>query len=141
MDDSAKSGVVVAAGILVDHEGRALVAQRPDDAEQGGWWEFPGGKMHPGESPFDGLVRELDEELGISVKSASPLVEYVHEYPDRIVHLHFLRVTEYTGKPMGREGQPLRWVEIPELMDNGLLPADRPAVEVLQQIISSKLTS
>ena len=141
MGASSKPGIAVAAGILADQAGRVLITRRPEGSDQGGWWEFPGGKIRAGETPLQGLVRELDEELGIIVQSASALLTYAHEYPDRVIKLHVWRIWEYAGRPAGLEGQPLRWVPVSELMDGGLLPADRPIVDALQQIISSNSTS
>ena len=126
MAEPERPQIDVAVGILVDHEDRVLIAQRPEGTHQGGWWEFPGGKLQCGETPLEGLTRELREELGIEVRSAQPLLAYRHEYPERIVDLHVWRVTEFTGEPIGVEGQPLRWVSIAELATVGLLPGDEP---------------
>jgi len=97
-----------------------------------GWWEFPGGKLDGDETPEQALIRELREELGIEVGSVEPLLSYSHDYPEQVVHLHVLRVTSYQGKPAGIEGQPLRWVGVSQLMESGLLPADRPIAEALR---------
>jgi 8-oxo-dGTP diphosphatase len=140
MAERGKPRIAVAAGVLLDHEGRALVTRRPAGGDQAGWWEFPGGKIETGETPLQGLIRELDEELGIAVRSALTLVTYAHEYPERIVDLHAWRVTEYAGQPTGREGQPLEWLPVADLMAHGLLPADAPIVAALQQIVSSNST-
>ena len=140
MKDGGKPRIAVAAGVLLDEQGRALLTRRPEDADLAGWWEFPGGKIEVGETPLQGLIRELDEELGISVRSASSLITFEYEYPERIVDLYAWQVTEYTGQPSGREGQPLQWVLIPDLMVRGLLPADEPIVTALQQIVSSNST-
>lgn len=126
-----KPEIVVAAGILTDANGRALIARRPDGAHQAGWWEFPGGKLRLGETPLEGLTRELREELGIEVRAAQPLLSYRHDYPERVVHLHVWRVNEFAGEPAGAEGQPLCWLPIGELLEAGLLPADRPIVDAL----------
>jgi 8-oxo-dGTP diphosphatase len=131
VSDAQKPEIEVAAGVLTDPAGRALIARRPDDGHLGGWWEFPGGKLGAQETPLQGLTRELHEELGIDVRTATPLVEYTHEYPDRIVRLHVWRVTQYDGEPTGEEGQPLRWVSVAELPDAGILPADLPIIEAL----------
>lgn len=131
MNAPAKPEIVVAAGILQDAAGRALIAQRPDGAHQSGWWEFPGGKVDDAETLLEGLARELREEIGIEVRAAEPLICYRHEYPERVVRLHVWCVTEYAGVPRGHEGQALRWEAVDELMDVGLLPADRPIVDAL----------
>ena len=131
----------VAVGVLADDVGRVLIAQRPDGSHQAGWWEFPGGKISETETPWQGLIRELEEELGIVVHSAVALLTFAHEYPDRIVNLHVWQITEYDGRPAGQEGQPLRWVPVEDLLVEELLPADEPIVAALQQMVSSKSTS
>lgn len=123
----------VAAGILRAPDGRVLVSQRPPDKPHGGAWEFPGGKIAAAETPLQGLVRELREELGIDVRVARHLVRYRHNYADKIVRLHVWLVPVWTGEPQGLEGQPLRWLEASELMDQGLLPADKLIADLLQQ--------
>lgn len=128
---SSQPLVRVAAGIIEDAQGRVLIARRPEAAHAGGYWEFPGGKIAAGETPAEGLVRELREELGIVVESASPVTRYRHTYPERVVELHVFRVARYAGEPAPLEGQPLRWVAIAELGSADLLPADRPIIEAL----------
>lgn len=123
--------IVVAAGILRDADGRILIAQRPAGGHAGGFWEFPGGKLNPGESPAEALVRELREELGVSVELATPFMAYRHDYPERSVELHVFTVERYTGDPRGVEGQPLRWVSVAEFPTAGLLEADLPIAEEL----------
>ena len=98
----------------------------------GGAWEFPGGKCAPGEPARDALCRELDEELGIVVEQAEPLLDYVHDYPDRRVRLDVWLVHRYRGEPHAREGQRLRWVPVDELAESGLLSADRPILDALK---------
>lgn len=114
--------VQVAAGALIDLDGRVLVARRHADAHQGGLWEFPGGKVEPGEDCEAALRRELREELGVQPEAYRPLIQLVHRYPDREVLLHLYRVTAWSGEPRGREGQPLKWVE-PEQLDSRTMPA------------------
>ena len=122
----------VAAGVLTDDRGRVLIAQRPVGSHQAGWWEFPGGKINAAESSYDGLVRELDEELGITVHAARELLSYTHDYPERSVTLHVFVVERYSGRPHGAEGQALQWGRVDALMDVGLLVADLPIVEALR---------
>jgi len=124
--------IQVAAAAIADGQGRILIAKRPDHAHQGGLWEFPGGKLEPGETPLRGLTRELEEELGIRILSSRPLIRVYHDYPDRRVLLDVHRVDAFSGKPMGREGQPLSWIR-PEDMDPSAFPAaDRPIIAALR---------
>ncbi len=123
--------IEVAAAALRDEQGRILIARRPDDAHQGGLWEFPGGKRHPEESFGDCLLRELDEELGITATGYRPLIRLAHDYGDRHVLLDVWLVDTWEGEPRGREGQPLAWVE-PDALRNWPMPAaDVPVVSAL----------
>jgi 8-oxo-dGTP diphosphatase len=131
MPPGPKSVIAVAAGVLDDADGRVLITQRRAGSHAAGRWEFPGGKLRAGETPGQGLARELEEELGILDQHADPLIAYRHEYDRRIVDLHVWRVLRYRGQPSGREGQPLRWIEVADLLSCGLLPADRPIVDLL----------
>src|SRR5512145_1948501 len=106
----------VAAAVVVDDVGRILIARRHDHLHQGGLWEFPGGKVEPGEAVPDALVRELHEELGIRVKKARPLIRIPYRYPDRNVLLDVWRVEKFEGEAHGAEGQPLLWVEAENLV-------------------------
>ncbi len=101
--------VVVAVGVLIDAEGRVLVSRRAPDADQGGLWEFPGGKVEARESVGDALRRELEEELGVQIEDSEPLMAIEHDYGDKQVRLYVHRVTRWQGEPRGREGQPLAW--------------------------------
>ena len=92
-------------------DGHILISLRPSHLDQGGLWEFPGGKREPGESRLEALARELDEELGIAVHRGTPLLRLVHAYPDKDVHLDIWEVTDWRGVPTGREAQTIRWVE------------------------------
>jgi 8-oxo-dGTP diphosphatase len=121
----------VAAGIVTDASGRVLIAKRAAGTHQGGLWEFPGGKLEPGEAVEQGLARELEEELGIQVNASEPLIRLHHDYGDRHILLDVRRVVSYRGSPVGREGQPLDWV-LPPSMDPTLFPAaDRPVISAL----------
>ena len=119
----------VVVGVLVDGNQRVLIAQRPAGKHLAGAWEFPGGKSRDGESPFDALRRELNEELGIDVISAEPLTALEHEYPDRRVRLDVWWVLEFEGAPAACEQQALRWVSPDELTMAAMLPADGPIVD------------
>jgi 8-oxo-dGTP diphosphatase len=121
----------VMVGAIVDPAGRVLVTKRPDHVHQGGLWEFPGGKLEPGESPERGLARELFEELGIRVDASRPLIRIRHDYGDRHVVLDVRYVQAYAGIPAGLEGQPLVW-QHPDAMDPAGFPAaDRPIIRAL----------
>ena len=122
----------VVAGVLFDARGRVLVAQRPNGSHLGGLWEFPGGKLRPGELRRDGLLRELAEELGVQVLSARPLIWVEHRYPDRDVVLDVWRVESYTSEPHGREGQRVEWRDARGLEVTEFPPADAPVLTALR---------
>ena len=109
----------VAVGVLIRDDGSFLVARRPDGKPMAGYWEFPGGKVEPGESVFDALVREFDEELGLHIVAAHPWVQRVVTYPHATVRLHFWRSfgagRGWHGEPRSREGQAVRWEQIDQL--------------------------
>ncbi len=125
------SEIEVVAGALFDSSGRVLIAQRPAGKALAGRWEFPGGKLDAGELPYDGLVRELREELGIVVGAAERLMRYPHRYPDRTVWLDLWLVTDWSGVPQGLDGQALKWVEPARLHEEDILEADAPMVAAL----------
>jgi 8-oxo-dGTP diphosphatase len=118
----------VAAAVVVDSAARILIARRHDHLHQGGLWEFPGGKVESGESVPAALARELNEELGIRVKQARPLIRIPYRYPDRNVLLDVWRVEQFEGEAHGAEGQPLRWVAAEELCEFEFPAANRPIV-------------
>jgi 8-oxo-dGTP diphosphatase len=132
MDDSSRRRIAVAAGCLVNAVGDVLIAQRPEGKIAAGQWEFPGGKIEPGESPREALVRELHEELGIDVRDARPLIKVVHDYSDRSVELDCWRVTAWSGMPQGRERQALAWVRPEAIADYPILAADAPILSALR---------
>lgn len=117
--------VHVAAGALVADDGRVLVARRAAKAHQGGLWEFPGGKLEAGEAVIDALARELNEELGVELERARPLLKVRHDYADKSVLLDVWRVDRWRGEPHGREGQPVAW-RFPDQLNQ----ADFPAADV-----------
>src|SRR5262249_19327974 len=101
--------VSVAAAVLTRGDGKVLLAQRLQGTPYPGYWEFPGGKLEPGESAASALKRELQEELGISVSRASPWLTQRYEYPHAHVELNFFRVFAWKGEPHGRDGQAIAW--------------------------------
>jgi len=126
------AAIHVAAAAIQDKQGRVLISRRHDHAHQGGLWEFPGGKLEPGENVLTGLARELREELDIRLLRTEPLIKITHHYPDRSVLLDVHRVLEFAGEPRGMEGQPLRW-QLPVAMQAADFPAaDRPIITALQ---------
>ena len=129
---SEKKPIHVAAAAISDARGRVLIAQRPAHVHQGGLWEFPGGKLEQGESPGQALERELLEELGIKVGATRQLIQVRHDYPDKSVLLDVWHVKDYTGIPVGREGQPLEWVELNDLGDFSFPAANIPIIQALQ---------
>jgi len=130
-DTALKPTIRVAAAVLHDSEGRVLVSQRPAGKTLAGLWEFPGGKLEPGEAVEVALRRELFEELGIQVRSCRPLLQLQHEYPERHVELLVWTVERFDGEARGLEGQALRWASVQELRSLALLPADLPIIEYL----------
>ena len=122
----------VAVGVLTDANGRILIARRPLELHQGGLWEFPGGKVEPGETLQCALVRELKEELGVTVKATEPLLEIRHDYGDREVFLDVHRVIAWQGEAQGMEGQPLAWTLPAALGDFDFPAANVVIVEKLK---------
>lgn len=122
----------VVAAALVDGEGRVLLAQRPDGKSLAGLWEFPGGKLEPGESPEAALARELDEELGIAQPQLEPFTFVSFAYPDfhLVMLLYWCRA--WAGVPVGRDGQALRWETPAAMAGLPMPPADLPLVAALQ---------
>jgi 8-oxo-dGTP diphosphatase len=116
--------VPVAAAVIVAPDGRVLLAQRPPGKAYAGYWEFPGGKIEQGESPRQALTRELREELGIVVHRAAPWLAQRYRYEHAHVELHFFRVFEWAGEPVGHDGQAFAW-QVPGRFDvSPLLPAN-----------------
>jgi 8-oxo-dGTP diphosphatase len=141
MDPDAKAGaaeagtstpVHVVAGVMLDARDRVLLARRTEGRDLAGQWEFPGGKVDPGETPLQALARELEEELGIHLQSAEPLIAVPQQYRDKRIVLDVYRV-RYAGKPSGRERQALAWAPAEKLATYPMPPADRPVVAALTQ--------
>ena len=124
--------VHVAVAVIYGDDGRILVARRPDDKHQGGFWEFPGGKVEPGETVQAALQRELHEELAIEVSAFKPLIRIRHDYPDKSVLLDTWKVSGITGDPRGIEGQPIQWIAPEQLNTLQFPPANVPIVRAIQ---------
>jgi 8-oxo-dGTP diphosphatase len=129
--------LLVAACALVDTDGRVLIAERPAGRSMAGMWEFPGGKIEPGERPEDTLIRELHEELGISVKEAclAPLTFASHTYTEFHLLMPLYVCRRWDGIVSGREGQRLAWVKPNRLKDYDMPPADVPLVSHLISLL------
>ena len=121
-------GLHVVAAVIRGTDGRILITRRAPQVDQGGLWEFPGGKLEPGEPRLRGLQRELEEELGIRLEHAAPLLQLQHDYPHQRVLLDVFEVTRWQGTPWGREGQPLQWVTPESLLDYAFPAANAPLV-------------
>lgn len=130
--------LLVVAVALVDADGRVLLAQRPEGKSLAGLWEFPGGKIEPGERPEATLIRELDEELGLIVKEPclAPLTFASHGYADFHLLMPLYVCRRWEGTPTPREGQALAWVAPSRLRDYPMPPADEPLIPVLQDLLA-----
>lgn len=131
------AAVHVLVGLVADGAGRWLVNERRAGTHMAGRWEFPGGKRQEHEEPFAALKRELKEELGIDVQHAEPLLELVHDYPDKRVRLDVWLVRAYSGEVIAREGQALKWASVAECRELPLLEADAPILRRLESLFVS----
>lgn len=134
---ASKPLLLVVAIAMIDRDGRVLLAQRPAGKSMAGLWEFPGGKVHDGERPEAALVREVAEELGVSITESclAPFVFASHSYD----HMHLLMplylCRRWTGTPTGVEGQALAWVHPRDMGSYPMPPADLPLVAHLNDLI------
>ncbi|APZ52760.1 8-oxo-dGTP diphosphatase MutT [Salipiger abyssi] len=126
--------VLVSAVALIDPDGRVLLAQRPEGKSMAGLWEFPGGKVEPGESPEHALIRELQEELGIDTWESclAPLTFASHSYETFHLLMPLYACRKWQGTPQSKEGQALKWVRARELRDYPMPPADIPLIAILR---------
>lgn len=126
--------ILVSAVALIDADGRVLLAQRPEGKDMAGLWEFPGGKVEPGETPETALIRELEEELGISTHASclAPLTFASHAYPEFHLLMPLFACRRWQGTPVSREGQALKWARVQDLRDLPMPPADVPLIAILR---------
>jgi 8-oxo-dGTP diphosphatase len=124
--------VEVAAAVIQRADGAFLLAKRPAGKVYAGYWEFPGGKVEPGEPAQSALSRELQEELGIDVQRAYPWLTRVYRYPHATVRLNFFRVTQWSGEPRPLEDQAIAWQQLGAQMAVPMLPANAPVLASLQ---------
>ena len=129
--------LLVVACALVDHDGRVLITQRPEGKPLAGLWEFPGGKVEAGETPEETLIRDLHEELGIETKAAclAPLTFASHDYERFHLLMPLFVCRRFTGTPMAKEGQALKWVRPRQLRDYPMPPADEPLIPFLIDLL------
>ena len=129
--------ILVVAAALVDSDGRVLIAQRPEGKQLAGLWEFPGGKVEHGETPESALIRELEEELGITVKQAclAPFVFASHTYETFHLLMPLYLIRRWEGEPEAREHAALKWVRPNDMSQYPMPPADDPLVAWLCDFI------
>lgn len=129
--------VLVAACVLIDRDSRVLVAQRPEGKSMAGLWEFPGGKVEPGETPEATLIRELEEELGISTVESclAPLTFASHTYPEFHLLMPLFVCRKWSNPVRPREGQVLRWMKPRELFQLPMPEADRPLLPFVAELV------
>ena len=129
--------LLVVACALVDADGRVLITQRPEGKSMAGIWEFPGGKVEPGERPEEALIRELHEELGVTTQAPclAPLTFASHAYDNFHLLMPLFVCRRFTGAVTGREGQAVKWVRPNSLRDYPMPPADEPLIPVLQDLL------
>ncbi|WP_319519271.1 8-oxo-dGTP diphosphatase MutT [uncultured Martelella sp.] len=129
--------LLVTACALIDTDGRILLAQRPEGKNLAGLWEFPGGKVENGETPEASLIREMEEELGITTKPdcLAPLTFASHTYETFHLLMPLFVCRRYQGIPSGREGQAIKWVRAKDLRDYPMPPADEPLIPILQDLL------
>ena len=140
MSDGTTAGkrlLLVAACALVDADGRVLLAQRPEGKQLAGLWEFPGGKVEPGETPEQCIIRELHEEIGVDtdIPCLAPLTFASHSYDDFHLLMPLFICRRFRGIAQPREGQALKWVRPKQMRDYPMPPADAPLIPFLIDLL------
>ncbi len=133
----ARPLLLVAAAALIDVDGRVLICRRPEGKSMAGLWEFPGGKVHEGETPEEALIRELHEELGIDTRQSclAPLAFASHAYESFHLLMPLFACRVWRGKITPKEGQETAWVRPPRLGDYAMPPADEPLVAIIRDYL------
>lgn len=133
----SKPVILVSACALVDADNRILIAQRPEGKSMAGLWEFPGGKLEAGETPEETLIRELEEELGVTTWESclAPLSFASYAYDDFHLLMPLFICRKWEGYPQAREGQNLKWVRANALREYPMPPADEPLIPALMDIL------
>ena len=127
--------VHVAVGVIIRGQ-QILLAKRHGHLHQGGKWEFPGGKVEPGEDTATALNRELQEEVGLTVTDCAPFMQLAYDYPDKQVFLDIMTVTEFTGEAYGVEGQQIAWIDIAALPQYQFPDANMPILDkILDELL------
>ncbi|WP_156459835.1 MULTISPECIES: 8-oxo-dGTP diphosphatase MutT [unclassified Mesorhizobium] len=137
LSSSGRRLLLVTACALIDADGRVLIAQRPEGKQLAGLWEFPGGKVEPGETPEECLIRELREEIGVETQAAclAPLTFASHSYDDFHLLMPLYVCRRYSGIPRPLEAQALKWVRPKQLRDYPMPPADAPLIPFLIDLL------
>ena len=131
-----KKKSIAVAIVLNPNTKQVLIAKRALHAEQGGLWEFPGGKVEANESAQQAMLRELNEEVGIGANTAQHFLALTHQYDENELHFDFFLVRQYQGKASGKEGQQIKWVSIEELANYPFPKANLPVLNALKERIS-----
>jgi 8-oxo-dGTP diphosphatase len=137
MAESGRPLLLVAACALIDADGRVLITQRPEGKTLGGLWEFPGGKVEPGETPEQAVIRELREEIGVETREAclAPLTFASHSYADFHLLMPLFVCRRFEGIPTPREVQAVKWVKPLRLREYPMPPADAPLIPFLVDLL------
>jgi 8-oxo-dGTP diphosphatase len=128
----SKKRVHVAVAVIVQQQ-QLLIALRKPEQHLGGLWEFPGGKVEPNETVLNALVREIEEEIGIHIEGSQEFLKFKHDYPDKAVLLDVHWVDNFTGQPVGREGQQIKWCHVADLERHSFPDGSLPIIAELKQ--------
>ncbi|MCO6536925.1 MAG: 8-oxo-dGTP diphosphatase MutT [Gilliamella sp.] len=126
--------IEIAVGIIRSQNCQIFITQRGEDSHLAGFWEFPGGKIETGETPYQTLQREIAEEVDIHIHQAQFLDTFNHNYDDRDITIHAYLVEEWDGVPFAKEGQPSRWIDQEDLNADEFPDANRPIIEMLKNL-------